>query len=224
MEIRCSQPDANRQARPEQCRTSARRSAGSHDRREQDLHSERDQRLRRVLYENRVTPHHRNVEPIPTVTLSSIFYPTDYPDKKNPQVGLVKSQQAELATLATGFKKYLEYDPDAKLSVEAFADPRGSKPYNQDLSERRVERIKQYLVDQGLSSDKVETAAYGKERPMPQDQVAQLEGTNPQTPPRRDSATRETTGGPTIGVPTSSCSHPVRSRRSSSHTGPTIPA
>jgi len=123
------------------------------------------------------------VEPIPTVTLSSIFYPTDYPDKKNPQVGLVKSQQAELATLATGFKKYLEYDPDAKLSVEAFADPRGSKPYNQDLSERRVERIKQYLVDQGLSSDKVETAAYGKERPMPQDQVAQLEGTNPQTPP-----------------------------------------
>src|ERR1700691_3545979 len=27
------------------------------------------------------------VEPIPAVTLQSIFYPTDYPDKKNPQVG-----------------------------------------------------------------------------------------------------------------------------------------
>ena len=120
------------------------------------------------------------VEPIPTVTLQSIFYPTDYPDKKNPQVGLVKSQQLELATLAAGFKKYLEYDPDAKLSVEAYADARGSKPFNQDLSERRVERIKQYLVDQGVSADKVETAAYGKERPMPQDQVVQLEGMNPQ--------------------------------------------
>ena len=90
------------------------------------------------------------VEPIPTVTLQSIFYPTDYPDKKNPQVGLVKSQQLELATTAAGFKKYLEYDPDAKLSVEAYADVRGSKPFNQDLSERRVERIKQYLVDQGV--------------------------------------------------------------------------
>jgi hypothetical protein len=125
------------------------------------------------------------VEPIPTVTLQSIFYPTDYPDKKNPQVGLVKSQQLELATTAAGFKKYLEYDPDAKLSVEAYADVRGSKPFNQDLSERRVERIKQYLVDQGVAADKVETAAYGKERPLPQDQVGTLEGMNPQMPPTK---------------------------------------
>jgi OmpA family/PEGA domain len=124
------------------------------------------------------------VEPIPTVTLQSVFYPTDYPDKRHPQVGLVKSQQLDLATLAAGFKKYLEYDPDAKLSIEAYADVRGSRPYNQDLSERRVERIKQYLVDQGISADKVETAAYGKERPMARDQVAQLESSNPQTPPR----------------------------------------
>ncbi len=125
------------------------------------------------------------VEPIPTVTLQSIFYPTDYPDKRNPQVGLVKSQQLSLADLAAGFKKYLEYDPDAKLSVEAYADTRGSKPYNQDLSERRVERIKQYLVDQGISADKVQTAAYGKDRPMPRDQVKELEGTNPQPPPKQ---------------------------------------
>jgi OmpA family/PEGA domain len=124
------------------------------------------------------------VEPIPAVTLQSIFYPTNYPEKKNPQVGLVKSQQLELATTADGFKKYLEYDPDAKLSVEAHADVRGSKPFNQDLSERRVERIKQYLVDQGISADKVETAAYGKERPLAKDQVKDLEGSNPQMPPK----------------------------------------
>ena len=60
--------------------------------------------------------------------------------------------------------------------MEAYADVRGSKPFNQDLSERRVERIKQYLIDQGVAADKVETAAYGKDRPLPQDQVAQLEG------------------------------------------------
>jgi len=125
------------------------------------------------------------VEPIPTVTLQSIFYPTDYPDKKHPDVGLVKSQQLELATTAAGFKKYLEYDPDAKLSVEAYADVRGSKPFNQDLSERRVERIKQYLVDQGVAADKVETAAYGKERPLPQEDVINLEGMNPQMPPAK---------------------------------------
>jgi len=124
------------------------------------------------------------VEPIPTVTLQSIFYPTDYPDKKHTEVGLVKSQQLELATLADGFKKYLEYDPDAKLSVEAYADTRGSKPFNQDLSERRVERIKQYLVDQGVAADKVETAAYGKDRPMDRMAVKDLEGMNPNMPPK----------------------------------------
>jgi hypothetical protein len=123
-------------------------------------------------------------EPIPQVLLQSIFYPTDYPDKKHPQVGLVKSQQLELATLASGFKKYLEYDPDAKLSVEAFADVRGSKNYNQDLSERRVERIKQYLVEQGVAADKVQTGAYGKERPLDKKVVKELEATNPQKAPK----------------------------------------
>jgi hypothetical protein len=125
-----------------------------------------------------------SVEPIPAVTLQSVFYPTDYPDKKHPQIGLVRSQQLALATLAGGFKKYLEYDPDAKLSVEAHADDRGSKPFNQDLSERRVERIKQYLIDQGISSDKVETAAYGKEQPLDRASVGTLESTNPNAPPK----------------------------------------
>jgi hypothetical protein len=125
-----------------------------------------------------------SIESIPDVVLQSLFYPTDYPDKKNPQVGLVKSQQLELATLAAGFKKYLEYDGDAKLSVEAYADIRGSKPHNQDLSERRVERIKQYLVDQGISADKIQTAAYGKERPMEKSEVKTLESTNPNPAPK----------------------------------------
>jgi outer membrane protein OmpA-like peptidoglycan-associated protein len=78
----------------------------------------------------------------------------------------------------------LEYDPDAKLSVEAFADTRGSKPFNQDLSERRVERIKQFLVDQGVSADKVETAAYGKDRPLDRATVKGIEDMNPNMPPK----------------------------------------
>ncbi len=125
-----------------------------------------------------------SIEPIPVVVLQSIYYPTDYPDKRNPQVGLVKSQQLELATLASGFKKYLEYDGDAKLSIEAYADVRGSKSFNQDLSERRVERIKQYLVDQGISADKIQTAAYGKDRLLDKKEVKDLEDTNPNKAPK----------------------------------------
>ena len=125
-----------------------------------------------------------SVEPIPEVVLQSVFYPTDYPDEKHPQVGLVKSQQLDLATLSAGFKKYLEYDPDAKLSVEAHADARGSVPFNQELSERRVERIKQYLVEQGIAASRVQTAAFGKERPIDKKAVKELEATNPNQPPK----------------------------------------
>jgi OmpA family/PEGA domain len=133
-----------------------------------------------------------SVEPIPTVVLQSIFYPTDYPDKRHPQVGLVRSQQLTLATLADGFKKYLEYDGDAKLSIEAYADIRGGREYNQDLSERRVERIKQYLVSQGIASDKIQTAAYGKERPLPKGEVKSLESSNPNPPPKARARAAET--------------------------------
>ena len=125
-----------------------------------------------------------SIEAIPEVVLQSVFYPTDYPDEKHPQDGLVKSQQLDLATLAAGFKKYLEYDPDAKLSVEAHADARGSVPFNQELSERRVQRVKEYLVEQGIAAGKVQTAAYGKERPIDKQAVKELEATNPNQPPK----------------------------------------
>ncbi len=125
-----------------------------------------------------------SIEPIPEVVLHSIFYPTDYPDERHPQLGLVKSQQSELATVAAGFKKYLEYDPDAKLSVEAHADARGSVPFNQELSERRVQRVKQYLVEQGIPAGNVQTAAYGKERLLDKKAVKELEAANPNQPPR----------------------------------------
>ncbi len=120
-----------------------------------------------------------SIEPVPTVVLYSIFYPTDYPDAKHPTTGLLKSQSTHLTELAAGFKKYLEYDEGAKLSITAYADQRGSKKHNQELSERRVERIKQYLVDQGVASDKVETAAYGDERNLTKDEVKGLEEANP---------------------------------------------
>jgi hypothetical protein len=126
-----------------------------------------------------------SIEPMPTVVLYSVFYPTDYPDAKHPTDGLLKSQGKNLTDLAAGFKKYLEYDETSKLSVTAYADQRGSKKHNQELSERRVERIKQFLVDQGVAADKVETAAYGEERNLSKDEVKGLEEANPAKPSKK---------------------------------------
>jgi hypothetical protein len=70
------------------------------------------------------------IEPIPAVLLHSVFFPTAYPTKEDPTLGLVRSQQEDLTTLATGFKQYLEYDPDAKLALSGYTDIRGADQYN----------------------------------------------------------------------------------------------
>jgi outer membrane protein OmpA-like peptidoglycan-associated protein len=99
-----------------------------------------------------------SVEPVPGVLLQSVFFPTDYPTKQNPSLGLLRSQQEALTTLATGFKRYLEYDSEAKLSLGTHADERGAEKHNQDLSQLRAERFKDSLVSKGISADKIDVS------------------------------------------------------------------
>jgi outer membrane protein OmpA-like peptidoglycan-associated protein len=123
-----------------------------------------------------------SIEPIPEVLLQSVFFPTDYPTKQDPSVGLVQSQQAALTSLATGFTKYLEYDPGAKLSLAAHADERGPNTYNQDLSERRVQSVKDFLVSKGIAEDKIDTSAFGDDKPLEKSTVIELQVKNPDQP------------------------------------------
>ncbi len=127
-----------------------------------------------------------SIEPIPGVLLNSVFFPTDYPTKKDPSLGLVRSQQETLRTLADGFKKYLEYDPEAKLALGAFADERGENKYNRALAELRAQRVKDFLVSDGVAVEKIDTSAYGKEKPLDKATVIDLQARNPnQTPEER---------------------------------------
>jgi hypothetical protein len=127
-----------------------------------------------------------SIEPIPAVLLNSVFFPTEYPTKKDPSLGLVRSQQETLRTLADGFKKYLEYDPEAKLALGAFADERGENKYNQALAELRAQRVKDFLVSEGVAVEKIDTSAYGKEKPLDKATVIDLQARNPkQTPEER---------------------------------------
>jgi len=95
------------------------------------------------------------------LALHSVYFPTAQPTVKDPNAGLVPSQEQTLLTLATDFKKYLEAKPDAHLTLEGHADVRGSVPYNQALSERRVARVKSYLVSNGVPEANIETKALG---------------------------------------------------------------
>ena len=126
-----------------------------------------------------------SIEPLPEVVLASVFFPTDYPDQRNPNLGLLRSQRQTLSSLADGFKSYLEYDPDARLVLEAHADQRHSRSYNQTLSERRAARVKQFLVDQGIASASIETTVLGEGQNLERSTVRALEEQNPNSPPRR---------------------------------------
>ncbi len=108
------------------------------------------------------------------LALHSIYFPTAQPTVAKPTGGLLASQEVTLDELATNYKQYLTYKPDAKLILEGHADVRGAKEYNVKLSERRVERTKSYLVEKGVSADHLETRAFGFEKNMTSEEVQKL--------------------------------------------------
>jgi len=105
------------------------------------------------------------------LALHSVYFATAQPTPKDPTGGLLPSQQQTLLSLATDFKKYLEAKPDAHLTLEGHADHRGSPAFNQALTERRVARVKSFLVEQGVPEADIETKAFGKERNLTTEQV-----------------------------------------------------
>ncbi len=95
------------------------------------------------------------------LALKSIYFPTSMPPVENPNAGLVASQQQTLISLAADFKKDLESRPDARLLLVGHADPRGRTKFDQQLSERRAERVKSFLVEQGIPAANIDTQAFG---------------------------------------------------------------
>ena len=120
------------------------------------------------------------------LALHSVYFPTNQPTVSNPKGGLLPSQQKTLVSLASDFKEYLQSKPDAHLILGGHADHRGSAELNQALSERRVDRVKAFLVEQGVPEGNIETKGYGKEDNLTDEQVkAEVESNPDLTPSER---------------------------------------
>jgi peptidoglycan-associated lipoprotein len=52
------------------------------------------------------------------------------------------------------------------INVEGHADERGTRDYNLALGDRRANSVKDYLVALGISSNRIRSISYGKERPV----------------------------------------------------------
>jgi outer membrane protein OmpA-like peptidoglycan-associated protein len=117
------------------------------------------------------------------LALHSIYFQTARPTEKNPGGGLVDSQQEVLTSLASDFKRYLTFKPEAHLILGGHADPRGSVEYNKALTQRRVDRAKNSLVEHGVPAGSIEVQSFGKEDVLNAEQVKQQMQDNPDLSP-----------------------------------------
>ena len=70
--------------------------------------------------------------------------------------------QAEIARVATVLNKY----PQTMLQVEGHTDSIGSEDYNQKLSERRANAVKNALIQQGVYEQRITAIGYGESQPI----------------------------------------------------------
>ena len=55
--------------------------------------------------------------------------------------------------------------PHVRMEISGHTDDRGSEESNQDLSQRRADAVKQYFIDHGIGSDRLETRGAGEAEP-----------------------------------------------------------
>jgi peptidoglycan-associated lipoprotein len=73
-------------------------------------------------------------------------------------------RDTDRAALERFAKVAQKYYPGAKITVEGFADPAGTTRYNMQLSKRRADAVRDYLVQQGLNDGLLASIGYGEAR------------------------------------------------------------
>ena len=83
-----------------------------------------------------------------------VFFGYDSSDLDSDALELLQDQVA-----------WLKQNSDVSVTIEGHCDERGTREYNLALGEKRAQSVKNYLISLGVSSGKVSTISYGKERP-----------------------------------------------------------
>jgi outer membrane protein OmpA-like peptidoglycan-associated protein len=76
---------------------------------------------------------------------------------------LLPSAQTKLNSVADALTKQ---DPEARIVVEGHADSQGAAAHNQDLSQRRAEAVRAYLISRGVAADRLTAQGFGVTRPI----------------------------------------------------------
>ncbi len=66
----------------------------------------------------------------------------------------------------------LRDNPGFNVSIEGHTDSQGQGGVNQKLSQRRAESVRRYLIEQGISADRLQAIGYGEDRPIEDNRTA----------------------------------------------------
>jgi len=73
-----------------------------------------------------------------------------------------KETDQVLQAMTAIFKEY----PKADFSIEGHTDSQGPKASNQALSDRRANAVRDYLIANGISADRLSAAGFGESTPI----------------------------------------------------------
>ncbi len=79
----------------------------------------------------------------------------------------------ESATILNGVATTLKRYPEKLVEVAGYTDSRGGATYNQQLSERRANAVRDYLIGQGVSAERLTARGYGEESPLADNDTAE---------------------------------------------------
>ncbi|WP_322527411.1 peptidoglycan-associated lipoprotein Pal [Salinicola sp. LHM] len=74
----------------------------------------------------------------------------------------------EFESVLRGHAQYMMANPDTNVTLQGYADERGTREYNLGLGERRAQAVERYLTVQGVSPSQIQIVSYGEERPAVQ--------------------------------------------------------
>ncbi|MEA2083698.1 MAG: OmpA family protein [Thermodesulfobacteriota bacterium] len=97
-------------------------------------------------------------------TLENIYFNTDKWDIKQTETTKLKK-----------VVNILKNKPTLKLNIDGHTDSRESETYNQTLSGKRSDSVSHYLIQKGISADRVYTYGHGESRPaVPNDSLRNM--------------------------------------------------
>jgi outer membrane protein OmpA-like peptidoglycan-associated protein len=135
------------QAAQQQAQT-AQQQAADAQQREADLRQRLQQQLNDVLQT-------RDSAKGLIVSMSDVLFDVN-------QATLKPGAREKLAKIAGILLAY----PDLKIRVDGYTDSTGTPEYNRDLSQRRADTVRAYLMKQGIAADAVVSEGFGQDDPV----------------------------------------------------------